>query len=267
MSVLRNPRKHLCYSVSPCSWFKPQVSLNISPPEQLGWGRGSGAGRSSAQVLPVPWARRRARSRIPNLPPKWCPVSNPTGDIFLPRPGLPHPHADLISQPELWDEGAGLSLCGSESHMAGPSWSGTPQGPLHLPVECVSEVTQGPRVSTRCKHCFFLLVIFSLTVDTLAPLKANWPVGLLAAEEPWAGSASPSAETPAAWGDANLTSSSLGPLVVGWVVASSSQNRTKRPDGDRRGFSEGIWHAWCRGKKPWGWGLKSRRLTVWFPGQ
>ena len=85
------------------------------------------------------------------------------------------------------DEGAGPFPCGSESHMAGPSWvswSGTLQGPLHLPLLCVSKVTWGPRVSTRCKHCFLLLVIFSLTVDTLAPLKANRPVGLLGAEKP-----------------------------------------------------------------------------------
>lgn len=68
MSVLRNPRKHLCYSVSSCSQFKPQVSLNISSPEQLWWGRGSGAGRSAAQVLPVPWAQRSALSRSQTSP-------------------------------------------------------------------------------------------------------------------------------------------------------------------------------------------------------
>lgn len=45
------PQKHLCYSVLPFFWFKPQFLLNITPREQLGWGQGSGAGRSGAQVL------------------------------------------------------------------------------------------------------------------------------------------------------------------------------------------------------------------------
>ena len=45
------------------------------------------------------------------------------------------------------DEGAGPFPCGSESHMAGPSWvswSGTLQGPLHLPQARTAFQLRGP---------------------------------------------------------------------------------------------------------------------------
>ena len=65
MCVLRNPRKHLCFSVSPCSGFKPQVSLNISPPQQLGWG--------GAVLRPCPLSPEKCPLKNPKPPPKMMP--------------------------------------------------------------------------------------------------------------------------------------------------------------------------------------------------
>ena len=83
MSVLRNPRKHLCYSISPFFWFKPQVPLSNTPREQLGWRQGSGSGRSGAQVLfPEP---RELTSRESQTSPRMMPYFKSDWGYFCAR--------------------------------------------------------------------------------------------------------------------------------------------------------------------------------------
>ena len=265
MCVLRNPRKHLCFSVSPCSGFKPQVSLNISPPQQLGWG--------GAVLRPCPLSPEKCPLKNPKPPPKMMPCFKSNRGYFSARAQFTAAacRPDIVARVEGFleltrEQGSfrmGLSPTRLGHH--GCHGLGLPRAPSPARGECFKG---HPGIKSQYTLQTLFLIACHFLPDCLhpCPLDSKLTCGSPCCREAPSKVCFSFCRNPRCLGE--WQSSSLGPLVVGWVVTSwrggsSSQDRKERLDGDIRGLSEGIWQAWCRGKKARG---GSWSPGVWLPG-